>query len=175
MIKLKGLIFEGLTERNTYVASSKIAGAGKGLFAARDFKPHDLILTAKIRKIPNDQWQSLVTNAPELIKRYGYSWGGAHMGVPGRWWPGFRLNPTAKKAIAKTIFAQGFHEFNFINDNQINPNVSENLALRWEIQVFAKRNIKKGEELTKAYPSHGTATYTNKNPDGSPTEFNWWR
>lgn len=171
-MKLKDLIFEGLTERNTYVAPSKIPGAGKGLFAARDLKRDELILKASTQHIPNEDWDRLKADAPEMIKRYGYSWGGAHIGIPGRQWPGFRLSPEAKAAIAKTIFAQGFHEFNFINDNQHDPNVVEQFGERG-IEVFARRDIKKGEELTKRYPWHGTATYSD-NVKGNRS-FDWLR
>jgi len=172
MIKLKDIICEGLTERNTYVAKSKIPGAGKGLFAARNLMEGELILKAKIQQIPPDEWKLLVADAPEMIKRYGYSWGGAHIGVPGKWWPGFRLTPDAKAAIAKSIFAHGFHEFNFINDNQIDPNVSEHFGNN-EIHVYSRKRIQKGEELTKPYPWHGTATY-DRGVRGNQ-QFDWWR
>lgn len=158
MIKLKDLIYEGLSERNTYVAPSKISGAGNGLFAARDLRQGELILKGPIVHIPDDEWELLKANAAEMIVRYGYSWGGGHYGVPGKWWPGFRLSPNAKAAIAKTIFGRGFHEFNFINDDQHNPNVWEQFGDKG-VEVFARRDIKKGEELTKPYPWHGTATY----------------
>lgn len=157
MIKLKDIILESVAEKYTYVAPSKIPGAGKGLFAARDIPKHEFIIIASPTQIPDGEWELLKQYAPELIKRYGYSWSGGHYGVAGKHWPGFRLSVEAKKAIAHTVFRHGFNEFNFINDDQENPNVRERFS--GNIKVWALRDIVKGEELVKKYPPDGTATY----------------
>lgn len=157
-MKLKDLLLEGINERNTRVAKSKIPGAGNGLFANHDFKKKSVILVAKTTKIPDNEWKLLKKSAPELLKRYGYSWDGGHLSVLGKNWPGFKLSPEAKKAISQTILRNGFHEFNFINDDQNNPNV-EDYFTDHGILVVALRDIKKGEELLKEYPPDGVATY----------------
>jgi len=157
MIKLKDMILESIAEKYTYVAPSKIPGAGKGLFAARDIPKHEFIIVAPPTHIPDNEWELLKQHAPELLKRYGYSWSGGHYAVIGKNWPGFRLSSDAKKAISQTVLRHGFNEFNFINDDQENPNVGERFANN--VKVFALRDIAKGEELLKKYPPDGTATY----------------
>jgi hypothetical protein len=172
-VKLINLISEGITEEYTYVAPSKIPGAGKGLFAAKDIKKGQVILTAKITHIPDEEWYLLKTWAPELLKRYGYSWGGFHAAVLGKNWPGFRLSPEAKKAIAHTVLKSGFHEFNFINDSWENPNVSERFKKAGIIEVWAIADIPKGSEILKRYPPDGTATYKPDAFSGKYKDFNW--
>ena len=172
-MKLTDLISEGITEEYTYVAPSKIPGAGKGLFAAKDIPKGTVFLQAKVAHIPDDEWELLKQNAPELLKRYGYSWGGYHGAVLGKNWPGFRLSPSMKEVIAKTILRDGFHEFNFINDSFKDRNCAEKFRQNRSIEVWAIKDIPKGEEILKRYPPHGTATYNPDSYNGEYKNFPW--
>ena len=172
-MKLTNLITEGITEEYTYVAPSKIPNAGKGLFAVKDIKKGQVFLTAKITHISDKEWELLKYFTPELLKRYGYSWGGYHAAVLGKNWPGFKLSPEAKKAIAHTILRDGFHEFNFINDSWNNPNCDQKMKKNGVIEIWATENIPKCTEITKRYPPDGTATYNPNAYGGQYKNFDW--
>lgn len=172
-MKLTDLISEGITEEYTYVAPSKISGAGKGLFAAKDIPKGTVFLTAKATHIPDKEWDLLKQFAPELIKRYGYSWGGHHNAVLGKNWPGFQLSPETKKAISQTILRGGFHEFNFINDSHDKRNAKERFLPSGKVDVWAIADIPKGAEILKRYPPDGTATYNPEVWGGLFKDTNW--
>jgi len=173
-MKLKDLMFEGITEEYTYVAPSKIPGAGKGLFAAKDIPKGTVFLKAKVTHISDHEWDLLKHFAPELLKRYGYSWGGYHAAVLGKNWPGFKLSPEAKKAIAHTILRSGFHEFNFMNDSWEGVNAGEKIKNNGQsIEVWATKNIPKGEEILRRYPPHGTASYKPDAYSGEYKNYPW--
>ncbi len=113
------------------VKKSSIKGAGKGLFAARDFKKGENIV----------QYTGEILTVAQYDKRYGDDAMGAY---------GITLNDNQVIDAAKTSSSVARYACDFHGSNLKGPNAQYESDDK-EVWIVALRKIKKGEEIFTDY------------------------